>query len=343
MNIQQQAQAYFDQYGWPHRKLEDWQWSDFSQQMKNSERARAVRPEVSPVDNIQCRDKAPAGLPDHIDALTALNIAQGGDSAEIKIEKDITAPIHIHHRAGFAQLDVIVAPNIRATIYEHISADGFSHVLTQIKLAPYATLDHIRVLDQPATAITATRLNVELDSHAQWNAAIVASGAKLQRIDHHLDFLGEQARGQCQAALIASGRAHCDIGMTSSHHHADCQSISTLRAVLSGQARGSFRANAEVSPGARGSDVQQLARGLLLSDEARFHAKPALGIAHDDVQCAHGVAIGALSADALFYLRARAISEQQARHMLITAFISGLFVNLPAAEQIAQKKLEGLI
>ena len=350
MNITHQAQEQFDRLGWPHRKLEGWQWSDFSRQMPNQMpdqmpggiEAPVVQPDISSVEGVERRDKS-LDLPDNIDALTALNIAQGGVGMEIKIQKDIAEPIHIHHRAGFSRLDIKVAQNARATIYEHISGDGFSHLLTELKLAPHAQLDHIRVFDQPESAITAARLNAELSASAHWNAAIIASGAKLQRIDHRFKFSGAQARAQCSAALIASGHAHCDIGMASDHHVADCQSISTLRAVLRDHAHGSFRGAADVAAGARGSDVQQLAKALLLSDDARFNAQPALGIYHDDVQCAHGIAVGALSADALFYLRTRAISEQQAKHMLITAFISDLFASLPAAEQIALQKLEMLL
>ena len=346
MNITHQAQEQFDRLGWPHRKLEGWQWSDFSQQMPNQMPngidAPVVQPDISSVEGVERRDKTP-DLPDNIDALTALNIAQGGAGMEIKIQKDIAEPIHIHHRAGFSRLDIKVAQNARATVYEHISGDGFSHLLTELKLEPHAQLDHIRIFEQPESAITAARLNADLSAHAHWNAAIIASGAKLQRIDHRVKFSGEQARAQCSAALIASGHAHCDIGMASDHHVADCQSISTLRAVLRDHAHGSFRGAADVAAGARGSDVQQLAKALLLSDDARFNAQPALGIYHDDVQCAHGIAVGALSADAIFYLRTRAISEQQAKHMLITAFISDLFASLPAAEQIALQKLETLI
>ena len=84
---------------------------------------------------------------------------------EIKIQKDIAEPIHIHHRAGFSRLDIKVAQNARATIYEHISGDGFSHFLTELKLAAScAARSYSRIFDQPESAITAARLNAELSA-----------------------------------------------------------------------------------------------------------------------------------------------------------------------------------
>jgi Fe-S cluster assembly protein SufD len=45
----------------------------------------------------------------------------------------------------------------------------------------------------------------------------------------------------------------------------------------------------------------------------------------DDVQCAHGNAIGGLDESALFYMRARGIPETQARALLISAFLAAPF------------------
>ena len=61
-------------------------------------------------------------------------------------------------------------------------------------------------------------------------------------------------------------------------------------------------------------------RALLLNDGAEANHKPELEIYADDVECAHGSAIGALDADALFYLRQRGLSEAEARALLIEAF-----------------------
>jgi Fe-S cluster assembly protein SufD len=51
-----------------------------------------------------------------------------------------------------------------------------------------------------------------------------------------------------------------------------------------------------------------------------------LEIYADDVKCTHGATVGQLDEDALFYLRSRGISLDQARRILVRAFTSEILV-----------------
>ena len=62
-------------------------------------------------------------------------------------------------------------------------------------------------------------------------------------------------------------------------------------------------------------------RALLLSRKAEIDSKPELEIYADDVKCSHGATVGELDDNQLFYLRARGISEHDARNMLIEAYL----------------------
>ncbi|MDD3668854.1 MAG: SufD family Fe-S cluster assembly protein [Alphaproteobacteria bacterium] len=62
-------------------------------------------------------------------------------------------------------------------------------------------------------------------------------------------------------------------------------------------------------------------RGILLSEKAQIAATPRLEILTDDVQCAHGSAIGALDERQVFYMMSRGIPEQTARPLLLKAFL----------------------
>ena len=61
-------------------------------------------------------------------------------------------------------------------------------------------------------------------------------------------------------------------------------------------------------------------KSLLLSNKARVNSKPELEILADDVRCSHGVTIGNLSLEQLFYLRSRGIPEKEARKLLVSSF-----------------------
>ncbi len=60
---------------------------------------------------------------------------------------------------------------------------------------------------------------------------------------------------------------------------------------------------------------------MLIGARAAIDTKPQLEIYADDVKCSHGASIGDLDEAALFYLQARGIPAEEARHMLIDGFL----------------------
>ena len=54
----------------------------------------------------------------------------------------------------------------------------------------------------------------------------------------------------------------------------------------------------------------------------RDSAKPELEIYADDVACSHGATVGEIDDTHLFYLMSRGIPAEQARQMLIEAFLA---------------------
>ncbi|NBX79178.1 MAG: SufD family Fe-S cluster assembly protein, partial [Flavobacteriales bacterium] len=61
---------------------------------------------------------------------------------------------------------------------------------------------------------------------------------------------------------------------------------------------------------------------VLMSDDASVNSKPELEIYADDVKCSHGSTTGQLDEEAVFYLRARGISEKSARNLVVSAFVN---------------------
>jgi Fe-S cluster assembly protein SufD len=87
------------------------------------------------------------------------------------------------------------------------------------------------------------------------------------------------------------------------------------------------------------TNAAQLNRNLLLSPKARINTKPELQITADNVKCSHGATVSQLSADELFYLRSRGLTEVAARHLLIDAFAAEILERLPfnsLHQQLAQ-------
>jgi Fe-S cluster assembly protein SufD len=84
-------------------------------------------------------------------------------------------------------------------------------------------------------------------------------------------------------------------------------------------------------PGAIRVDAYQMNNNLILNEEARADSLPGLEIDADDLKCSHGATMGTLDPDQLFYLRARGLSDLEARRLLVAGFFEEVIAKIPYA------------
>ena len=104
------------------------------------------------------------------------------------------------------------------------------------------------------------------------------------------------------------------------HESRDARSEQAVRNIATAEAKASFDGLVWVAKGADGTSAEQENKNLILSPKARIDTRPQLDIHADDVKAGHGATVGQLSADELFYLRARGIDRAVAEGMLIQGF-----------------------
>ncbi|MBD5224495.1 MAG: Fe-S cluster assembly protein SufD [Bacteroidales bacterium] len=141
------------------------------------------------------------------------------------------------------------------------------------------------------------------------------------RNDFRIDVDGEHAVTGLGAMAIGSGDQHIDNSSVIRHAADRGRSNQLLKYVLDDCATGAFEGSIEVCHGARFVEAYQSNRNILASKGARMHTKPQLLIYNDDVKCSHGATTGQLDQNALFYMRTRGIPEDEARRMLMQAFM----------------------
>ena len=64
-----------------------------------------------------------------------------------------------------------------------------------------------------------------------------------------------------------------------------------------------------------------------------MRTRPQLEIYADDVKASHGATTGQLDDSALFYMQQRCIAPDEARKMLLRAFMMDIIENLPDEQQ----------
>ena len=90
--------------------------------------------------------------------------------------------------------------------------------------------------------------------------------------------------------------------------------------------------NAYIKKNSFGSIAHQGAKGLNLSKNATILVNPNLYIDEYDVMASHGVAMGSLNKDDLFYLMSRGLTVEEASHIVIMGFIEPILVAIDNEE-----------
>lgn len=161
-----------------------------------------------------------------------------------------------------------------------------------------------------------------------------AFGGLLARTEVHTD-LDESAECELNGLFIADGQRHLDNHIRVEHRQPRAVSRETYKGIATGHARGIFQGRVVVHEQAQKSDAAMSNRNLLLSADAEIDAKPQLEIYADDVKCSHGVTVGQLDEESVFYLQSRGLSDAEARGLLTFAFANEMATKLTHARMRA--------
>lgn len=148
------------------------------------------------------------------------------------------------------------------------------------------------------------------------------------RNDYNIDIVGEHCETHLYGMAIAGGEQHIDNHTDIAHHVGHCSSNELFKYILEDKARGAFCGKILVDPNAPKTEAYQGNRNICTSNEAKMYSKPQLEIYTDDVKCSHGSTIGQLDQDAIFYMQARGISKNEARMLLMQAFMTDVIATV---------------
>lgn len=175
------------------------------------------------------------------------------------------------------------------------------------------------------THTSTTRVsNVYVEQKA--NSNVLLNGMTLYngttRNHTEVSLIGKGAEISLYGMAIEDKNQHVDNNTVIDHKASDCISNELYKYVLDDQSVGAFAGKVLVRPGAQKTSSQQTNRNLCITRDAHMYTQPQLEIYADDVKCSHGATVGQLDENALFYMRARGISQKEARLLLMFAFVN---------------------
>ena len=160
----------------------------------------------------------------------------------------------------------------------------------------------------------------QANSRVNHNVITLHNGITRNKLD--LTLSGEGAECECYGCVIADKEQHVDNNTLITHKATHCTSNELYKYVLDDKATGAFAGRVLVEHGAQKTTSQMTNQNLTATREARMYTQPMLEIYADDVKCAHGSTVGQLNDAALFYMRQRGITLDEAKLLLQNAFIN---------------------
>ena len=205
------------------------------------------------------------------------------------------------------------------------AADDRNFLSTQVieaYVGENASLDLYCLEETHAKNVRVSNVYIDQQANSRVNHNIITLHNGITRNKLDLTFSGEGAECQCYGCVIADKQQHVDNNTLIVHKVPHCSSQELYKYVLDDKSTGAFAGRVLVEHGAQKTTSQMTNQNLTATPEARMYTQPMLEIYADDVKCAHGSTVGQLNDAALFYMRQRGISLQEAKLLLQNAFIN---------------------
>ncbi len=267
------------------------------------------------------------------EVFNALNTAFTTDGVCIEIAKNaiIEEPIQIIYiTTGSTVLSsvrniLIANDNSEATVtmnYVGENAEAnFTNVITEVTVKTNASLSIHKVQHENNTNFHINTETVSQGRDSRFTLSTSTFSGAIVRNNVYVHVDGENAETNLYGLYLTDDKQLVDNHTVIDHKVPNCNSNELYKGVLDGQSTGVFNGKVYVREQAQKINAFQSNGNVLLSDNASMNSKPELEIYADDVKCSHGSTTGQIDEEAIFYLRARGISEKSAKSLLLNGFV----------------------
>ena len=267
-------------------------------------------------------------------SIVAVNAAFHQEGAVIHIKKNVKMPgyIELLHIGKYSKNTmqhmrsvVFLEEGSECEVLENIVNDieydlAFTSNVTDIHVSKGASLSFHCFIKGNSNNIHINNIHGEIHKDSKFNSTTIIKALGQVRAENRINLLAENASTKIDMLLLGSKDALLE-GLTKvKHAKENSTSNQNTRIILNENSKASFQGKIRVNKESDGTLANMSCKSLLLSNKARVNSKPELEILADDVRCSHGVTIGNLSLEQLFYLRSRGIPEKEARKLLVSSF-----------------------
>jgi Fe-S cluster assembly protein SufD len=280
--------------------------------------------------------------PEFQDGFSDLNTTFAKSGTFIHVEKGVVVekPVILYFIKDTTRGKVVTSPRnlfligensqVKITEFYHTFGDkeSYTNTVTEVKIAKNAVVDLYKIEPDRASAYHVGNTNIIQGDNSVLNSVTITLGGTMIRNNLNIALDGEYCESNMYGLSILRDRQHADNQTVVDHLQPNSYSNELYKNILDNESTGVFNGRIYVRQYAQKTNAFQSNRNILLSEDASINTKPQLEIWADDVKCSHGATTGQIDQDQLFYLRARGLSEESARAMLLYAFAKDVLDNI---------------
>lgn len=329
----------FRSVGVPHRRVEEWKYTDLKSALdvEDVAHAGALAWSIDSLpDGVEMVDLAGGETPtdwveqnlgmiggEGVMSAATLAFVRAGAALRVSRNTIVKLPLNLKFTgAGQARILIVLEEGAALTLVEHhVMGEGFRNVGMEVALGPNAQFTHIRMAEAADNQIQVETISGMLGRAARYHGHYANLGARLSRVEANFELAGAGADLRLSGVSVLGGNTHADVTTHVDHAVGNTTSNQLFKKVIADHARGVYQGKVSVRQHADKANSSQTAKAILLSNRAEADLKPQLEIFADDVKCDHGAAVGDLDKESLFYLRSRGLPEGEARALLMRAFL----------------------
>ena len=307
---------------------------EHSQLISSSDKIIIESLQVAYQNNPELVNKYFTAINDDSDAFTALNAAFAFDGVFIHVpEKQVVEHPVILRFVSDSRLEnvgsqprniIAVGKNAQVKFAESFRTLGdqrsFTNIVTEIHMEEDSNVEYYKVQNESEQAYHIGTTDVHMLDRCHFYAGTVTLNGKFTRNNLNLRINGEHCEVFMYGLYFPDGNQHVDNHTVADHIKPNSVSNELYKGILRDKSKGVFNGKIFVRPDAQKTNAFQSCKNIVLSDGATMNTKPQLEIYADDVKCSHGTTTGQIDEEALFYMRSRGISKQEAMSLLMYAF-----------------------
>lgn len=168
-----------------------------------------------------------------------------------------------------------------------------------------------------------------LGRDATSNSLVVAFGSRFHKANVESALQGPGSNSEMLGVLFGNQRQFFDHHTLQDHQAPHTSSDLLYKGALTDRARSLFSGMIHARPAAQKTDAIQTNRNLLLSDNSRADSIPNLEIEANDLRCTHAATVAPVDEEEMFYLRARALPEADAKRLIVEGFFEPVLERIP--------------